>query len=104
LKKEAHDQLEAQAKSVGKTPDEMAPETVIKKTTAETGAPAKKKRKSKSTEKKSETAVFPAKGVINAYSFLRLSNGVAEAFGVPRGKKTPVTIDFKDGNLIISRA
>jgi len=93
LKKEVHEKLEAQAKAEGKTPDELASEVL----------PEKTGHKGKSTEKKSETP-FPAKGMINAYGFLHLSNGVAEAFGVPRGKKTPVTIDFKDGNLIISRA
>ena len=98
LKKEAHDKLEAQAKVEGKTPDELASEIVLEKATPE------KERKGKSGEKKSETAVFPAKGMINAYGFLHLSNGVAEAFGAPRDKKTPVAIDFKDGNLIISKA
>jgi len=42
--------------------------------------------------------------MVNAYGFLRLSNGVVAAFGTPRGKKTPVTINFADGNLIISKA
>lgn len=76
----------------------------LEKATVETGEPAKKKRKAKLAEKTTEKSVFPAKGMVNAYGFLHLSNGVAEAFSVPRGKKTPVTIDFEDSNLIISRA
>jgi len=53
-------------------------------------------------EKKSET--FPAEGMVNAYGFLHLSNGVAEAFGAARGKKTPVTIDFENGALVVRKA
>jgi len=108
LKKEVHDKLEAQAKAEGKSPDELASEIVLEKATPETGEPAKKERKGKSAEKKSEaqkeTAVFPAKGMINAYGFLHLSNGVAEAFGAPRDKKTPIAIDFKEGALIIRKS
>jgi hypothetical protein len=108
LKKEVHDKLEAQAKAEGKTPDELAAQIVLEKATAETGEPAKKERKGKSAEKKTETPketpVFPAKGFVNSYGFLHLSNGVAEAFGTSRGKKTPVTIDFKEGALTIRKA
>jgi hypothetical protein len=41
---------------------------------------------------------------VNAYGFIHLSNGVAEAFGVQKGQKMPISIDFKDGNMIISKA
>jgi hypothetical protein len=92
LAKGTQEKLEAQAKAEGKTPDQLASEIVLDKT------------KGKSAEKKSETPVFPAKGMVNAYGFLHLSNGVAEAFGTSRGKKTPVIIDFKEGALIISKA
>jgi hypothetical protein len=108
LKQEVYEKLGDKAKAVVKTPDELGSEIVLEKATAETGEPAKKERKGKSAEKKSEaqkeTAVFPAKGMINAYGFLHLSNGVAEAFGVPKDKKTPVAIDFKEGALIIRKA
>ena len=92
LEKEVHDKLADQAKAEGKTPDELASEIVLKKT------------KGKSAEKKSETAVFPAKGFVNKWGFIHLSDKVGEAFGVLRGKKIPIAIDFKDGNLIISKA
>ena len=108
LKKEVYDKLADQAKTEGKTPDELASKIVLEKATAETSKPAKKERKGKSAEKKSEaqkeTLVFPAKGMVNAYGFLHLSNGVAHAFGVPRGKKTPITIDFQEGALVIKKA
>jgi len=108
LTKGVQEKLENAAKAIGSTADELASKIVLEKATAETGKPAKKERKGKSAEKKSEaqreTAIFPAKGMVNAYGFLHLSNGVAEAFGVPPGKTVPVTISFVDGNLVIGKA
>jgi hypothetical protein len=116
LAKGTQEKLEAKAAAEGKTADELATEIILEKSApvpvAEptTAKPTEtvKKRRGKFAEKKSETpeaekSVFPAKGMVNAYGFLHLSNGVATAFGTPKGKKTAVTIDFKDGNLIISR-
>lgn len=79
--------------------------------TKEKPAKAKKERKAK-TEKPAQTeskspeqkpAKFPAKGTINAYNFIRLSNAVAEAFGVQKGRKTPISIDLKEGELVIRK-
>jgi len=56
------------------------------------------------THEKATKPTFPAKGMVNAYGFIHLSNGVAEDFGAPKGQKTPITIDLKDGSLIISKA
>jgi len=69
----------------------------------------KGKRKSKVAKEgkahvEADKPTFPAKGTVNAYGFIHLSNGVAEAFGAPRGQKTTVTIDFEEGKLIISKA
>ena len=97
LKKEVYDKLESQAQDEGKTPDELASEIVTEKSGAQ------KKKGAKKAHTESEKSAFPAKGMVNAYGFLHLSNGVAQVFGVPRGKKTPVTIDFKDGSLIVSK-
>ena len=68
----------------------------------------KAKRQRKSTVKAEGEApdkpIFPAKSTVNAYGFIHLSNGVAEAFGVSRGKKTPITIDLNEGALVIRKA
>jgi len=62
-----------------------------------------KSRKTKEAKVEPTNPTFPAKGMVNAYGFIHISNGIAEAFGSPKGKKTDVTIDFKEGNLIISK-
>jgi len=65
---------------------------------------AKRQRKPKATTVRKEGETFPMKGSVNAYGFIHLSNGVAEAFGAQRGEKMPITIDLKDGKLIIAKA
>lgn len=50
---------------------------------------------------------FPMECKINAYGFLHFNSEMREAFGIPEGKKVPetrITIDFKDGALIIKKA
>ena len=60
-----------------------------------------RKPKEQSVEPQS---VFPHEGFVNPYGFIHLSNGVAEAFGAKKDVKTTISIDFKEGNLIISKA
>jgi len=90
------------------TTTEKAPLEVKDLPTGEKPTKAKKERKTKAKEQSQsvepKSVTFPVEGTVNAYGFIHLSNGVAEAFGAARGKKTPITIDLKDGNLIISKA
>jgi len=62
-----------------------------------------KTEETKNPEVSTEKSVFPAKCFINAYNFLHLKSDVAEAFGVVKGKKTPVSIELVEGKLIISK-
>jgi hypothetical protein len=64
---------------------------------------AKEKQKTVKSPPPAKPA-FPAATHVNAYGFIRLNKDVAEAFGIPKGKKADITIDLKDGKLIISRA
>lgn len=64
-----------------------------------------KSSKPKETEQpESKSAQFPVQSKINAYAFVHLSSDVQEAFGYTKGKEMPITIDLKDGKLIISKA
>jgi len=101
---EVYEKLEEHAKVGGKSPDEKASEIVVKKATEK---PVKKKGAEKAAVQKEITAdkpVFPVQAEINTYGFIHLNQKVAESFDVPKGKKTPITIGFKDGSLIISKA
>jgi len=51
-----------------------------------------------------KSATFPVEGTINAYGFIHLNTDLMEAFGVSKGKKTSISIDFKEGALIIKKA
>jgi len=85
----------------------IATEAPVKVEELPTAEKPKAKRQRKSTVKaegETHKQIFPAKGTVNAYGFIHLSNGIAEAFGAKDGVKTPITIDLKDGNLIISKA
>lgn len=62
----------------------------------------KKTKEAKTVEPKTQT--FPVKGTVNAYGFIHLSNGIASAFGAPKGTKTPIIIDLQEGALIIRKA
>jgi outer membrane biosynthesis protein TonB len=59
----------------------------------------KKSAKSKEEPKTKEKTAY-----VNAYGFIHLSTEQAEAFGVEKGKKTPITMEFKEGALIIRKA
>jgi len=78
-----------------------------KSTTAANGGAAHLKgveAEERKLAKKPEKPTFPAEGMINAYGFIHLNNDVAEAFDAPKGRKTEITIDLKDGKLVISKA
>lgn len=62
-----------------------------------------KKNVEKKAKENSKVA-FPVKALVNPWGFIHLKNGIAEAFGAQKGQKTPITIDLKDGNLIISKS
>jgi len=51
-----------------------------------------------------KSAHFPCEGKINKYLFLYLDSNVASAFGIEKGKEYPVSIDLKDGALVIKKA
>ena len=60
--------------------------------------------KKKVAKKKEEhTLIFPAEGFVNPWGFVRLNGKVAEAFGVIKGQKTPITIDLQEGALVIKK-
>ena len=69
-----------------------------------TGEKEPKQKRQRKMEKQTQKATFPVEGTVNAYGFIHLSNGVAEEFGVQKGQKMPITINFKDSNLVISKA
>jgi len=94
---------------VQKVKEDLAERTPVKVEELPTAEKPKGKVKGKAKQKakaeaQTDKAIFPAKGTVNAYGFIHLSNGVAEAFGAKKDVKTPITIDLKDGNLIISKA
>ena len=62
-----------------------------------------KKTKKEKKAKESKTTDFPVKAFVNPWGFIHLSKEVLEAFCVGKGDKTPITIDIKDGDLIISK-
>lgn len=70
--------------------------------TTEKKTKAKGQRETKESQPK--TLTFPVKAAVNAYGFIHLRNGVAEAFGVPKGQKIPISIDLNEGALIIRKA
>jgi len=68
----------------------------------------KEKKTAKSRKPKEQSPVelqgiFPHEGFVNPYGFIHLSGKVAEAFGALKGTKTTISIDFKEGNMIISK-
>lgn len=69
---------------------------------------AKKERKPEVEEPtqpiEPKSVAFPVKGFVNAYGFIHLNGNLLEAFGGEKGKKTPITIDLKEGDLIIRKA
>ena len=67
---------------------------------------AKRERKSAKSET-SAKPVFPLEAFINKYGFIHITNGVAQAFGITgyqKQRNVPITIDFKEGALIIRKA
>jgi hypothetical protein len=108
LKKEAYDKLEAQAKAVGKTPDELASEIVLEKATAETGEPGENKPKAKRERKlKAAQPVEPNNGkqpFVNAYGFVHLNSKLMTVIDAKKGKKTPIVIDVQGDTLMIKKA
>ncbi len=69
----------------------------------------KKTRKTaKSLTAQPETQTQPQtsyKGQLNAYGFIHLSAKLIETWGLSRGKKIPVSIEFtSDGNLLVKKA
>lgn len=61
-------------------------------------------------EKPVEKPVFPSKAYVNPWGFVHLSRNVVEAFGVAQSGdekkpyvKTELTVDFKDGALVIRK-
>jgi len=121
LKAEVYDKLEEQAKAKGITVSQLSSKIIIEKAeraddkelpasmptpTPEEKPKAKRQRKPKAekpAESVEEKKTFLVEGFINSYGFLHLNTTLAEAFGAPKGKKTAVQIDFKDGTLVISK-
>ncbi len=64
---------------------------------------AKKKTVEKKTKENSKVA-FPAQAFINRWGFIHLNQGAVEAFGAVKGQKTPITVDLKEGALVIKKA
>ena len=95
LPKNVYAKLEKAAKAEGLTPDEKASQIILKKTKS------KAKEPTKSEEKK---AAFPVKAFVNPWSFIHLKADVLAAFETAKGQKTPITVDLKDGSLIIKKA
>jgi len=89
----------------------IATEAPIKVEELPTEEKPKAKRQRKSAVQKEGKAyteadkpIFPVKSFVNAYGFILLKNGVREAFGAKKDVKTPITIDFNEGALIIRKA
>jgi len=77
----------------------MAEKTTEKKTKKTSKSPKPK------VEKVAEPVqVFPCKGFVNAWGFIHLNEKASETFGSPRGKKTAVNVDLKEGSLIVTKA
>jgi len=91
-------------KIVDKFPEEKTIVSVEDVTEPKLTAEKPKVKEKAKVDVQPKTQTFPAKGSVNAYGFIHLSNGIAEAFGAKKDVKTPITIDLKDGNLIISKA
>ena len=91
-------------KIVDKFPEEKTVVSVKDVTEPKQTAEKPKVKEKAKVEPQPKTQTFPAKGAVNAYGFIHLSNGIAEAFGVFRGQKTPITIDLQEGVLIIKKA
>jgi hypothetical protein len=83
--------LEKMAKAEGISPNEKAAKTI------------REKMGHKDPETAEEKPIWPREAFINEYKFLHLNGEVAKAFGVVKGKKVAVLVDFKDGALIIKR-
>jgi len=69
-------------------------------------APIEKKRKAREPKQPVEPkgAKFPAEAKINKYGFVFLSSGIQAAFGYTKGQEMRISIDLKDGALIIKKA
>jgi len=66
-----------------------------------------KSQKPKEPRQPAETqsAQFPAEGKLNKYGFVYLNDDVLNAWlGHGKGAEQKISIDLKEGNLIISRA
>jgi len=65
----------------------------------------KKEKKPKEPKQAVEpkSALFPAEAKINKYGFIFISSDIADAFGYTKGQEMRISIDFKDGALIIKK-
>jgi len=65
----------------------------------------KPKEKPKEPEKeKPQGVTFPIQAKVNKYAFIFLSSDIQEAWGIEKGKEYPISVDLKDGALIIKKA
>jgi len=80
-----------------------APVKVADLTTTAEKPKAKRGRKPKEPTQAVESK-FPTEGKINKYGFVYLDNDVLAALGLSKGAEQRITVDLKDGNLIISKA
>jgi hypothetical protein len=55
-------------------------------------------------ERKAKKEVEPKEPFINKWGFLHFKQEILEAFGAPKGQKTFVTIEQKEGALVIRKA
>lgn len=54
-------------------------------------------------EKETKIVKFPLNGFVNKYHFLRVSRAVLEKLGWPKDVQIDVTLNVKDGALVVKR-
>ena len=62
-----------------------------------------KKGKKKVEAKTTKEVTFPVAGFVNKYHFMRINSKVLAKLGWPEGVKLDVTLDVKDGALIVKK-
>jgi len=61
------------------------------------------KAKAQKTGKSSKKEPKPKQDYVNAFGFIHLRKEIAEEFGAPKGVNTPITIEVKDGVLMVRK-
>lgn len=75
------------------------------RTSNKSAAVNKKKDAPKAAEKKKagKEVEFPIQAFVNLYGFLKIKDRVLEKIGWPKDEKFDVTLDWRDGALVIRK-